>query len=228
MYFLPYSGRKNRAHRGITGIALLFAAVAILSGCASARGFSGRETIYGIVMDGNHKSVSGFRLEYNGGKAAVSSETGMFAFEKVRAGTAKLTGSKPGYFPLQQSVVIIDKRQLLYVTVTSVSEIFDRSDALFAARSWHEAEELLRDTLAQTAKEKEIPIGLLQFYLATSLYKQKKYEETAVLLAGLSGLNAKKIKKTDIEETASVFYFKLMQDMSVGRKIPMEAFDDGA
>jgi hypothetical protein len=196
----------------------------------SARGFSGRETIYGIVMDGNHKPVSGYRVECNGGKAAVSNETGMFSLEKVRAGTAKLTGSKPGYLPLKQSIVIIDKRQVLYVTVTSVSEIFDRTDALFAARSWNKAEELIRDTLTQSALEKEIPTGLLQFYLATALYKQKKYEEAADILIRLSGLNARdarNIQKIGIEETASMFYFKLMQDMSAGRKIPIEVFDDG-
>jgi hypothetical protein len=208
-------------------MALLFVAIGTLTGCVSAKGFSGRETIYGIVMDGNHKSVSGYRIEYNGGKAVISSETGMFAFEKIRAGTAKLTGSKPGYLPLRQSVVIIDKRQMLYVTVTSVGEIFDRVDALFAARSWNQAEELIRDTLTQTAREKEIPTGLLQFYLATALYKQKKYEETADILAGLSGLNAKKIAKIGIEEIASMFYFKVMQDMSVGRKLPAEVFEDG-
>jgi hypothetical protein len=192
----------------------------------SAKGFSGRETIYGIVMDGYHNAVSGYQLKCDGVKTVLSNETGMFAFEKMSAGTAGLVGSKPGYLPITQSVVIIDRRQLLYVTVTSINEIFDQADILFKKHAWDQAEKLIRDTLIKSAKEKDIPAGLLQFYLATALYKQKKYDETATLLAGLTGLNPKKVEKTGIEATASSFYFKLMQDISVGRKILEGIYDD--
>jgi hypothetical protein len=191
----------------------MFVAAGVLSGCASTKGFSGRETIYGIVMNGNHKAVSGYLLELDSGKATLSSETGMFAFENTRAGPTGLSGSKLGYLPLKQSIDIIDKRQILYVTVTSVGEIFDRCDALFETETWNQAEALLRDMLTQTAQEQEIPAELLQFYLATALYKQKKYEETANILAGLFDLKKQTSVKTGIEVTASMFYFKLMQEM---------------
>jgi hypothetical protein len=39
-------------------------------------------------------------------------------------------------------------------------------------------------------------------------------------------LDSKKIEKTGIEATASLFYFKLMQDLSVGRKILSEVYND--
>jgi hypothetical protein len=198
-----------------------------LTGCVSKKGFAGRETIYGIVTDGYHKPVPGYRLWYNGGQSVVASETGMFAFEKIRAGTGTLTGSKPGYLPLQQSVLLIDKRQMLYVSVTPVTEILDRADALFEKEAWKDAEDLLEDTLAKTAKEQDIPTGILRFYLAAALYKQKRYDQASALLAELSGLSMKKIAKTGIEPITSLFYFKLIQELSEGSQKAAEVYYDG-
>jgi hypothetical protein len=180
-----------------------------------------------MVTDGYHRPVSGYKVVFNGKQQAVSNETGMFALDGIRAGTGTLTGEKSGYLPIKQTVMIIDKRQLLYVSATSIEEIFDQTDRLFAERVWHSAEELLTGTLEQIAKQKDAPTGLLRFYLASALYKQGKLDQAAAILADLSGIGVKKTPKTGMEETASLFYFKLVKEMSEGAKKAAEVYYDG-
>jgi hypothetical protein len=159
----------------------LFVLALFITGCATPKGFIGKEDIHGLVIDASNKPVSGYCLTINN-KTFFTNETGMFTAEKISAGSHHLSGYGEGYISINKNIEIINKSALLYIRVLSIDEIIEQSESLFKSGEWLEAEKIIAQALPAVSDEKHLRRDMIYFYYALSLYKQEKYDNALAAL----------------------------------------------
>ncbi|GMO50373.1 MAG: hypothetical protein Pg6C_14080 [Treponemataceae bacterium] len=174
---------KTKLSRAFIACITVFAVLSVyFTGCASSRGFEGKEDIHGLVVDGKNRPVTGYRIEINHG-TYFSNETGLFTVKKIKAGTYILSGSKNEYLPIEKEIVISQKKGLIYLQVVSLDEILAEAESLFDEGNWQQADFILRDAIDDTSDQNQ---DILRFYRAVALFRQEKYLDALSVIGGIN------------------------------------------
>jgi hypothetical protein len=165
-----------------TRFMLFFATSAVwvlLTGCASTRGFEGREDIHGLVVDGKNRPIAGFQIIVDK-KTYFSNETGLFTIQKIKAGEYRFVGTKAEYLSVDKNITINQKKGLLYIKTASIKDVLDEAEACFVEKSWEKAEKTLESASIGAGAGKGM--NAISFYYAMALFKQKKYPQAEAAL----------------------------------------------
>lgn len=111
-------------------------------------------------------------------QATLSSLEGRFALPEVRRGRQLITAEKEKHETVTIEVNFFQRTQLVYIRMTSSSQLLDQAEKKTADRRYYESNELLDRALAIDSTNMA-----LSYLKAINFYQLEKYPETLAILS---------------------------------------------
>lgn len=104
-------------------------------------------TVNGMIYDTNNSPVVNYFITIDETVECVSDIGGRFTLKNVSKGQHLLTGYGDGYLDMEQTVIITDKSQILYLRVPSIESRFEKAYEYIKEKEYFKAENCIKDIL---------------------------------------------------------------------------------
>lgn len=148
-------------------ILMIVGIIFIITGCTSIPGQRDRFTIHGMVYDHSNRPVGNYVIFVDGMAQGITDIGGRFTLENVELGTRLVSGHGKGYANFNDTIEIVDNRQVLYIRVPTITKLLQEALSYGKAGRIEEALSCVEDVLASDEKSREGLFGkAVLLYLA--------------------------------------------------------------